>query len=513
MKTISLSNFSNGVQEPRARVTGGCISSRHFILGTTKLKPYRDTESESLDTGVLTDQKLTSVVRLNYNPTSYDNSTTHILALGQAGAADTNPKFYQKSTINTVTASFQAATTGEDTTGVVIPGSLIAYKSKVYCLKTLSNQTRLVEYNRLTTTLTDLGDIGASPTTQDLVAGIVPRMIVHPKDNKLYIATGSTVKSFDGTTLSSAVTFSTEHNITSMTHLGSNIVLGMVSKGGSGSVLGLWSGSTTSAELIDIVNFGSDTLIVLANLNDTVVGVSTLSVGGSSDVGTQNNVTIRGYAGGTAVILKRIESVGSDGSRVYPFPVINDNKLYFPMSAYLNGEKVHQVWAIYKNDNTWVVVPDRKVSNDTELGALSITGLSMIGDYMWIAFSDGQFRRTNDQELYTATSTYTTLINPGMPLEDCSKEKVLRQVTVRYGSPTGASMSFNVDYSVDGGTVYQTATAVTGSTAKIGVIEATNQTDNSPYLSGREFIFQLELTGYGEVYEIIYKYDLINTTL
>ena len=134
MKTISLNNFSNGIQEPRTRVTGGCISSRHFILGTTKLTPYRDTVTESLDTGVLTDQKLTSVVRVNYNPTSYDNSTTHILALGQAGASDTNPKFYQKSTINSVTASFQAAITGEDTTGVVIQGSLIAYKSKFYCL-------------------------------------------------------------------------------------------------------------------------------------------------------------------------------------------------------------------------------------------------------------------------------------------------------------------------------------------------------------------------------------------
>lgn len=512
MKTISLNNFSNGIHEPRTRVTGGCISSRHFILGTTKLTPYRDTVTESLDTGVLTDQKLTSVVRVNYNPTSYDNSTTHILALGQAGASDTNPKFYQKSTINSVTASFQAAITGEDTTGVVIQGSLIAYKSKIYCLKTLSNQTRLVEFNRLTTTLTDLGDIGPSPTTQDSVS-IVPKMIVHPKDNKLYIATGSTVKSFDGTTLSAAVTFSTEHNITSMTHLGSNIVLGMVSKGGSGSVLGLWSGDTTSAVLIDVINFGSDTLILLANLNDTVIGVSALSIGGSSDVGTQNNVTIRGYAGGTAVILKRIESVGLGGSRVYPFPVVNDNKLYFPMSAWLNGQKIHQVWAVYQNGNGWVVTPDRKVSNDTELDALSVTGLSMIGDYMWVAFSDGQFRRTNDQESYLATSSYTTLVNPGMPLEDCSKEKVLRQVTVRYGSPTGASMSFNVDYSVDGGTVYQTATAVVGSTDKIGVVEATAQTDNSPYLSGREFIFNLELTGYGEIYEIIYKYDLINTTL
>jgi len=503
MKTISLSNFSNGVQDPRARINGGCISSRHFILESTKLTPYRDMETEALDTGTLADQRLTDVIR--FIPT---NQVQQIFALGQASTSNAYPKFYQKSTTDNPASSFQAIANGEDTTGTVIPGSLIGYKGDLYCLKTRAGSTYLVKHV-YATSITEVGAIGFSPAN-----GVVPQMFVHPKDNKLYIASGYTAASYDGSTISTR-DFSTGHSITAITYYGNNIMLGMVSKDSNSSVVAVWDGSVTSSVLIDLIDWGNDTLLVLMNINDTLIGVSGISVGGSANTGVHNTVNVRGYTGGTAQIIKSIESVGSLGSRVYPLRTKRNNTGYFPMSAYLNGTLINQIWAIYKNNSgVWVVTPDRKPENDTEINqaATPFRGLSTIGDYMWVAYG-GSIYRTNDQASYTATSSYTTLINPGMPAEDLSKDKVLRQVTVRYGSPTEASMSFNVDYSVDGGTVYQTATAVSASTDKIGVIEATNQTDGSPYLSGREFIFQLELTGYGEIYEILYKYDVINTTL
>lgn len=506
MKTISLSNFSNGIQEPRTRVTGGCTSSRHFILGTTKLKPYRDMETESLDGGAtLANQRLSSVIRFKCT-----GQSENIYALGQVSTSNQYPKFYVKSTTNSPSADFSSLANGEDTTGVVIPGTLIGYKGALYCLKAKSGSTYLVKHIH-GTSVTEIGAVGASPDN-----GVVPQMFIHPKDNKLYMASGYTAASYDGSTLSTR-DFSTEHEITSLTHYGNNILMAQVAKNGSGSVVGVWSGETTSSILVDVVTWGSDTLMMLENIGDIVVGVSSMSVGGTTDVAVVSNVTFRIYAGGNAQTIRTIESVG--GSRVFPLKAKRNDSVFFPMSVYLNGVVTNQIWSVYKNaQGSLVIVPDRKPNNDTEIVASStpFIGLSMIGDWMWVAWggsTTGSFYRTNDQDLYTATSSYTTLVNPGMPLEDCSKEKVLQQVTVRYGSPTGASMSFNVDYSVDGGTNYQTATAVTGSTAKIDVVEATNQTDNSPYLSGREFIFQLELTGYGEVYEIIYKYDLTNTTL
>lgn len=509
MKPISLSNFQNGVQEPRSRISGGCISSRHFILGATKLKPYRDMETEALDGGAtLANQRLSSVIRFKCT-----SQSENIYALGQVSTSNQYPKFYVKATTDSPSAAFSSLANGEDTSGTVIPGTLIGYKGALYCLKTKSGSTYLVKHIHGTSTA-EVGALWATSPDN----GVVPQMFIHPKDNKLYMASGYTAASYDGSTISTR-DFSTEHEITSLTHYGNNILMAMVAKNGSGSVVGVWSGSTTSSELVDVVTWGSDALMMIENIGDIVVGVSSMSVGGSTDVATVSNVTFRTYAGGNAQTIRTIESVGSLGSRVFPLKAKRNDSVYFPMSCYLNGVLINQIWSVYKNSQgSLVIVPDRKPINDTEINQASepFIGLSMIGDWMWVAWGDsttGSFYRTNNDENYTATSSYTTLVNPGMPLEDFSKEKVLRQVTVRYGSPTGASMSFNVDYSVDGGTTYQTATSVTGSTDIINVIEATNQTDNSPYLSGREFIFNLELTGYGEIYEILYKYDVINTTI
>lgn len=508
MKPISLSNFQNGVQDPRSRIAGGCISSRHFILGATKLKPYRDMETEALDGGaVLADQRLSSAIRFKCT-----GQAENIYALGQVSTTNQYPKFYVKSTTNSPSADFSSLANGEDTTGAVIPGTLIGYKGALYCLKTKSGSTYLVKHIHGVST-TEIGAVGLSSDS-----GVVPQMFIHPKDNKLYMASGYTAASYDGSTLSTR-DFSTEHEITSLTHYGNNILMAMVAKNGSGSVVAVWDGSVTSSVLVDVVTWGSDALMMIENIGDIVVGVSSMSVGGATDVAVVSNVTFRTYAGGNAQTIRTMESVGPLGSRVFPLKAKRNDSVYFPMSCYLNGVLTNQIWSVYKNSQgVLVIVPDRKPLNDTEINQASepFIGLSMIGDWMWVAWgatTTGSFYRTNNSESYAATSSYTTLVNPGMSLEDFSKDKTLKQVTVRYGSPSSASMSFNVDYSVDGGTNYQTATSVTASTDKIGVIEATCQTDGSQYLSGREFILNLELTGDGEIYEIIYKYDVNNTTL
>lgn len=203
MKTRSITDFSKGIQDPRAQVTGGCISSRHFILGSTKLTPYRDMETETLDTGTLANQRLTDVIR--FIPTG---SVQQLFALGQSSTSNPYPKFYQKSTTDSVSASFQAIANGEDTTGVVIPGTLIGYKGALYCLKTRSGSTYLVKHVYATSTTEFATVLGLSPSN-----GVVPQMFVHPKDNKLYMASGYTAGSYDGTTLSTR-DFSTGHDIT-----------------------------------------------------------------------------------------------------------------------------------------------------------------------------------------------------------------------------------------------------------------------------------------------------------
>jgi hypothetical protein len=499
MKIVTRNRWDGGVQDPRDAIANGYSSVRHFLLSKTKLSPYRNMVTESLDTGTLANQRMTDAIR--YTPTS---GTTQIYGLGQVSTSSACPKFYHKSTVNSPSSSFQAIANGEDTTGVVIPGSLIGYKGDLYCLKSKSGSTYLVKHVVATSTA-EVGVIGTSPSN-----GVVPQMFIHPKDNKLYIVSGNVAKSYDGSALSSAVTFSDAHSITSQCPYGNNILLGMVSKDTTGSVVGVWSGSTTSAELVDVVNWGSDTLLVLENIGDIVVGVSGLSVGGASDVGVQNTVTVRVYTGGTPQTIQGLESVGTLGSRVYPLKAKKNDAVYFPMAVYLNGTRVHQIWTIYKNSlGQLVVAPDRKCNNNTELATETIIGLSIIGDYMWTAFSvistTGSFFRTNDGETYTTTSSFETIVNPGIDPSDRNLLKKLKAISLRCGSPSGSSNTVTLSYAVDGGSF---RTIYTGtSTSKVRVIEEVAE-QSEAFLEGREYIFKVETTGPVEIYELKYGYEI-----
>jgi len=505
MKTVTINNFSGGVVDPRETLSNTASSARHFLLGKTKLEPYRDMETEALDTGTLADYDITNVIRYNYTGTSQT-----FFALGHK-SGQTPAKIFEKTT-DTPSSNFQASTSGEDTTGVVIEGSLIGYKGALYFLKTLTGNTVLCKYV-YGGPVSDIGTIGASPTGS---TSVVPQMFIHPKDGRLYMASGSTMGVYDGTTLTTRG-FSSNHNINAITYLGSNIVIGMTAKDSNNSVLGLWDGSLTSSVLTDVVEFGNDTLLILENLGDVVVGVSTISVGGASDVGTENNVIIRGYNGGTTQILRTIQSKASTNyTRVYARKAKKNNILYFPASIHLNGTRTYQIYAFYKNElGQWVLTPDRKPFNNTELVNEDITSVSTVGDYMWVSFktssATGKLYRTNDNEVYTSTSSYETTVNPNMEVSDKSKKKQLKAVSLRCGSPSGATHTVTLSYSVDGGAFN---TIYTGSSSSIvRVIEEVGQSDYKQFLEAREYIFKIETTGNGEIYELKYAYEVKPTLI
>lgn len=507
-KPVTINRFDGGVSDPRETSTTMCTSVRNFIPLKNKLTPYRDTVTETLSSGTLTNQKLTDVISVNYSGTNLG-----LFALGTA-YPNNYPKIYEKSTtstfptvsLGTIQSSFTASSNGEGSSNNVIPGSLISYQGAgdstpfIYCLKQDGTSVYLMKYIYGTSFSVVGSAIGTIPTN-----GIYPQMFVHPKDNKLYGACGNTAFSYEGTTISTR-SFSRQHNITAITWQGNNTILGMVAKDNTGSVLAIWDGSTTSSTLTDVVEFGSDVLLVLDNLNDVVVGVSGISEGGSSFIGVQNRVTIRGFSGGQSIIIKTIES--PNGSKVYPFKAHRNSKLFFPMTAYLNGTVTHQIWSIYKTESgLWAVGPDRKVSNDTELASLSIAGFSMIGDYFWVAFSDGQFRRTYDQETYTATSSYETLINPSMELGDRSKMKQLKSVSVSKAHNTGNIGQLVIKYSIDGGQNW--VTIGTLSSAGINTLKAVNESTGKPFEQAYEYIFRIESTLGAEITEFKYAYEII----
>lgn len=383
--------------------------------------------------------------------------------------------------------------------GSVVPDSLIIYKGNLYCLVNDGTNSKLIKHIYATSTLS-VGTIGTSPTFS---VSVPSQPFIHPKDNRMYMFSGFTMGVWDGSTLSTRA-FGEDYNIISACPYGNNIMIGMVAKDNTHSVMAVWDGSTTSSVLVDVVFWGNDALVVLENVGDTVIGVSTISVGGDDVLGTQNSVVVRGYAGGTPQVIKKIESIG--GSRVFANKAKRNDTLYFPLDAYLNGTRVKQIWAINKNEfGVWSIQPDRKINNNTEVTA-DITGLSSVGDYMWVAFT-GSFMRTSDTASYTTTSSWTSLVNPEMETLDRSKKKQLKAVSLRCGSPAGASHTVTLLYSADGGSFN---TIYTGSASSIvRVIEEAAESTGKPFLSAREYIFKIDTTGNGENYELKYGYELI----
>lgn len=114
MKPIVINQFDGGmcedIREPRTD-TFSYASNFDTFSNRNRLSPYRTMETESVDSGVLTDFKITDVCIMR------DAANTNIYGLGRAGSSDENPKFFQKSTPMDITASFQAASGGSGTLG------------------------------------------------------------------------------------------------------------------------------------------------------------------------------------------------------------------------------------------------------------------------------------------------------------------------------------------------------------------------------------------------------------
>jgi len=462
-------------------------------------------ESEALDTGTLDNQRLTDAIRY----TCTGGGGQQIYALGQQSTSFTYGKIYQKvSSTNTPAGQFQGVSSGEDTTGTVIPGSLIGYKGNLYYLRHNGTNVFLIKYvcSPAATTVVGGTFFAAYPAS-----GIVPQMFIHQKDKKLYMACGFTAASFDGTTISTR-DFSVEHTITSICPYGNNILLGASLISGGGSEVAVWDGSTTASTLVDVVNWGNDNLMILENIGDVVIGVSGVSTT-TNNTSTTSDVIIRSYSGGSAQLVQRLQNTSH--SKIYPLKAKRNESLYFPMRVYLNGVAIEQIWTIYKNDSgVLVVAPDRKCNNDTEVTANEIIGMSVIEDYMWVttgSSSSGTMRRTNDNELFTATSSFETLVNDGMDKADKSAKKHLKAISLRCGSPKGAMHTVTVSYKADGGAYRTIYTGV--SSAVVRVIEEVGETDGIKFLEGREYMFKVETTGNGEIYEFKYGYEVIKTNI
>ena len=481
MPTISLNKFNGGhAEDLRTFTTDQCEESLNFDLFTNPhyLQPYADTITETVLGGTVTDFHITDIID-NVDLDAY-------VALGQAGDADTNIKFFSKSTVS---ASWTQR--AEDTAGVGLKNSLVGYKGLAYGLKQQGSDIQLLELTN-DTTITVRGTISNESSHC--------RPYIHPEDNILYGGCGDTLWSWDGTTFNSYTSIiPTGTTITSLTDYGSYLAVAVREVNGIGTVY-LWGRDGTLNTTQGIVNFGKGNLNIIENIGELLIGV----LFPTSATSLEDKMFIKIWYGGQVETLKEISVTYLGGAN----PILkakSKDRLYF-----ITGD-ADCIYVVTKNKNgAWSVSKDRYVYGGTVPKA--ITGLSVIDDIMWVGYIDSgslnQFYRTNTAN-YTNTSIYKSTINPAMPLADRYKLKQLEAVQISY---TGASSgNTGLKYSVDGSD-FTTIISDTNATGE-HVTEATHENDGTVLLNGREFQFQVESTGGAKIKEVKYKYSVLNTTI
>lgn len=520
MATLKINKFSGGLAEDvREKRIDSFANAHNFdVFNNDFLKPYRDTETETLSTGTIDAFKITDTISHLY--TLGSDYYQGLFNLGQAGSADTNAKLLNRTissnvqmSISYITSNIGATTSGEDSSDRVIPQTLVSYNKELYFLKTNDTSTvSLMKYEHTTPALSTIGTIvSTAPHMPIGVSGsIYPRPFVHPKSGKMYIAAGGKLSSYDPSLglINDPILIpnSNQVTITSMCDYGGYLALSIVPRniGGQSKVI-LWD--MTSSLINDNVDFGEGALMVIENLGGVIIGLSSDSTGGSSPFSVTPRIVMRGYSGGTSQVLKSFNTDSGQYVQLKNFKQKQSDKLFFIGKIVRQGVVTYQVFVCGKNKSgSWFLSPDRLINGDTSV--TDITGFNLVGDFLFAGYDTSSvdyYVRTTDTDTFTATSIYESLVNHGMSEEDRGKKKQLKTVSVAKTSTTGQLV---LKYRVDSQSSSDWVTICTlSSGGKLNRKEGKEAT-GLPFNAGYEYQFRVESTSGAELVEVKYEYDV-----
>ncbi len=495
MPTARVQKFDGGIAEDiRTFAIDECEKSLNFnILNNPhKLVPYSDSKAEVADNGDMKDVQISDV------EVSLIGSNYVITGSGYESISSVKPTFYIKSDIISTFSqqAVAAGTTYQKNSGVV-------YKDKFYALGYNGSDTyTLYRYNSAGS-VTAVGTISSS-------SQFFSKPFVHPEDNVLYIVIGTTITSWDGSSLTTTTSIlPTGYEGVSLTDYGTYLAITMRPLRGNGSPRTyLWGRDATLNTLQGIVPWGEGKILFVENIYNTLIAI--MQPQDSFHSAFYNRILAKGWAGGSVQPLKDI-SVG-----VFDFMNVirlkNSDRIYFG-----NQNADDCIYVFGKNKGgSWVLTKDQYLFNGvTTYGGLA--GLSMIGDIMWrliVGTISGGYTLMRSRVLsylsetatYLSTSVYKTTINPSMAIADRGKMKQLLAVRVYYtGKANGV---VGVKYAVD--TTTMTSIISESTTAIEDMKQATMQIDGNALNAGREIQFQMESTGGVEIKYLEYDYEPIN---
>lgn len=489
---IQISRFDGGhAEDIRSQSNiGESEKSLNFDIftNTQKLLPYRDTKTEGVTSGLITDFVLNGVILIG--------STYY--TVGMFSAAVNKPTFYTKTNI---TDSWQAQNSGA-AGSTIINGTLISYKGVAYVLA-YDSSNRLLLIDSTGTTK------GTSATA--IASSYNAAIFVHPEDNVLYMVRGNVISKWDGSTFSELATaLPLDSNVSSITDYGTYLAIGCIT--GGKSIVYLWGRDMTLNTFQGTIPFGEGTLFLLENITNVLVGICT-SVG-SLATNIAGQIDVKVYSGGVVQVVKSL-TMATAITNISNYKTKYNDGLFF---GFGNDTNLYQV---RKNkEGRWSITKDRYILNGTAIGSAAPIP-TILNGLLWVSFAtgtSGQFYRNwviSESNTYVGAATYKTTINPKMTISDRSKNKRLNAVRVLFTGKTNGTIQ--VKYSVDG-SVFTSLIPASGdnnstTTAKEDVREANAELDGTQFLEGREFQFQLESTGGVEIKSLEYEYEKTNTLL
>lgn len=501
MSNLVIQNKFDGghAEDIRTFSTDECEKSLNFDIFTNphRLIPHTDSIIEALDSGNMFDIQISDV------DIAKPNGIYRIVGAGYESSSSTKTSFYRKSSLTSTWAK-------EATTAAVAyqKGSGVTYKDIFYALSLTGGVYTLDSYDGSGST-TVIGTITSSAS--------FAKLFVHPQDDILYIVTGNTIATYDGTTFSTPVTtiLPSKMTATSITDYGSYLAIAMTPLRETGNTtVYLWGRDMTLDAIQGNIDFGEGNLLILENLGNNLIAVmqpTAPSPFGFTSI-ENNRLVIKGYFGGAVQVIKSLSANIAIGNTINKLTKVkNGGILYFG----LNGDDC--VYAFGKNkSDQYAITKDKYYFNGVAIN--SIYNLSIIGTKLWTAFVTVgsvftlmRSRTTITEGLtYASTSVYKTTINPSMPIADRYKDKQLDVVQVSYTGKASGTIVFK--YSVDGSSF---ATAISETTTAIEDIKESNAeiTTGIAFLSGREFQFQMESTGGVEIKEFRYRYTVKSTII
>jgi len=501
-RKVVIQRFDGGIADDiREQSSNKCALVKHFDIysNPNRLTPLRDSEQAETIGATADDLK-------QYDVRNFQlvEGTNDLYALGIQPASTTRTKILKNTDATDITWTTPATAESGLNGSASWRDCFIEWQDAFWMFGGSTSVSKWVIGSTFTDTVQTVGTI--THVAQGVIA----------KDNNLYMFYNNKVVRVNssGTVTDAVLTLPSNGRITSACSYGNRLAIawasGTTEISGGYSKLFIWD--LTSSDVSETIEWGEGQLMIVANLEGRVIGVTDSYMSSSLGQG-MGSIYITAYSGGAPVILKqktasRTVALGKFQRDV----VVKGNQMFWVMSfpnETSTSDQTEQlgIWSFGRNTTSDPMALSLHVVEDAvDTSNWSIQSFGNAGNYWWINHSvDGSVTKTNDQATYTTTSIYETVkFNGG----DINKTKRLVGVAVSKATTTGQVV---VKYKTEADSDFVTIhTMATGSAVSQELIKIVATGKNLPEF--QEIQFRLESTTGAEItgFKFVYEDDVKN---